>query len=42
MSFGTDPRTTIGRANLDGADANERFITGADGPCGVTVYAGHI
>ena len=28
---------TLGRANLDGSGANQVFITGATGPCGVAV-----
>jgi len=34
--------TTIGRANLNGTSVNQGFITGADGPCGVAVDAGHV
>lgn len=33
---------TIGRAKLDGSDANNSFITGADGPCGIAIAGGHI
>ena len=30
--------TTIGRANLDGTDINNSFITGASGPVGLAAY----
>lgn len=33
---------TIGRANLDGSDADPSFITGASQPSGVAVDSGHI
>jgi hypothetical protein len=33
---------SLGRANLDGTEANNAFITGLEGPCGVAVDAGHI
>ena len=33
---------TIGRANLDGAGANQSFIAGAHVPCGVAVDGAHI
>ncbi len=29
--------TTIGRANIDGTGANQAFVDGAIGPCGVAV-----
>ena len=32
----------VGRANLDGAAVNRRFIRTASEPCGVAVYQGHI
>ncbi len=34
--------TTIGRANLDGSDANQSFIAGAAGPCGVAATTTHL
>ena len=34
--------TTIGRANLDGSNANQSFITGASSPVGVAVDDAHI
>lgn len=33
---------TIGRADLDGQNANQNFITGASSPRGVAVDSGHI
>ena len=33
---------TIGRANLDGSNVNQAFVTGPTGPFGVAVDAGHI
>lgn len=33
---------TIGRANLDGSNPNQNFITGATNPIGLAVDAGHI
>ena len=33
---------TIGRANLDGTGADQRFIGGASAPSGVAVDAGHV
>jgi virginiamycin B lyase len=32
----------IGRADIDGTDANPAFITGADDPCGVAVDGSHV
>ena len=34
--------TTIGRANLNGTNVNQKFITGADNPDGVSVYNSHL
>ena len=34
--------TTIGRANLNGTDVNESFITGAHAPAGLTVSGAYI
>ena len=36
------PGTTIGRATVDGAQVDQSFIAGADGPCGVAVDGKHI
>ena len=36
------PGTTIGRATVDGTQADQSFITGAHGPCGVAVDGKHI
>src|SRR5919199_1486184 len=33
---------TIGRANLDGTDVNQNFITGANAPAGVAVDGAHL
>jgi hypothetical protein len=33
---------TIARANLDGANVEKRFITGADEPIGIAVDSGHV
>jgi virginiamycin B lyase len=33
---------TIGRADIGGQNADQSFITGADGPTGVAVDSGHI
>jgi hypothetical protein len=41
--FWTDPASgSIGRANLDGSEANYTFITGAQNPCGIAVDGEHI
>lgn len=34
--------TTIGRANLDGSNVNQSFITGAAGPVGIAIDGTHI
>jgi hypothetical protein len=36
------PRTTIGRANLNGTGVNENFITGTHAGCGLVIAAGRI
>ena len=38
-NWGSDPGTghSIGRANLDGKFARQRFITGAAAPAGITI-----
>jgi hypothetical protein len=41
-NWGASTGSTIGRANLDGSGANQNFITGAGGPCGVAVEAAHV
>ena len=33
---------SIGRANLNGTNGDQKFITGADNPDGVSVYNGHL
>ena len=33
---------SLGRANLDGTGADQRFVTGANSPRGVAVDAGHV
>jgi len=38
-NFGTN---TLGRANVDGGEVNQSFITGASGPDGVVVDGEHI
>jgi hypothetical protein len=41
--YWADPvRDTIGRANIDGTEANYALITGADNPCGVAVNGTHV
>ncbi len=40
--WGNRSTGAIGRANLDGSDPNDAFITGADEPCGVAVDASHV
>jgi hypothetical protein len=34
--------STVGRADLDGSNVNESFVTAALGPCGVAVDAAHV
>jgi virginiamycin B lyase len=41
-NYGGGEGSTIGRASLDGSGANQSFIAGASGPCGVAVNDTHI
>ncbi len=38
--YWTNGNGTIGRANLDGTDINQKFITGANFACGLVVNSG--
>src|SRR6201999_1749824 len=40
--WGDHERGTVGRANLDGSEANFAFIAGASQPCGVAVDGTHL
>lgn len=40
--WGIRSSNAIGRANLDGSEANQAFVTGANEPCGVAVDGSHL
>lgn len=42
LYWGNSATSSIGRANLDGSEANSSFVTGLERPCDVAVSDGHL